>query len=56
VAGILLQHCLKAYQEAGYDEASLDVDSENPTGALGVYRRAGFEVESRRTDYCLRVG
>jgi mycothiol synthase len=56
VAGILLQHCLKAYQKAGYDEASLDVDPENPTGALGVYRRAGFAVESRRTDYCLRVG
>jgi mycothiol synthase len=53
VAGILLQHCLKAYQEAGYDEASLDVDSENPTGALGIYERAGFEVESRWTNYAL---
>ncbi len=56
VASSLLQHCLKAYQDAGYAEASLDVDSENPTGALGVYERAGFEMESKRTDYCLRVG
>jgi mycothiol synthase len=56
VASALLQHSLKAYQQAGYDEASLDVDSENPTGALGVYERAGFVVESRRTDYCKRVG
>ncbi|HET6624915.1 MAG TPA: GNAT family N-acetyltransferase [Nocardioidaceae bacterium] len=56
IATTLLQHCLKAYQQAGYDEASLDVDSENPTGALEVYRRAGFEVESKRTDYTLRVG
>jgi mycothiol synthase len=56
VASRLLQHCLVAYQQAGYDEASLDVDSENPTGALGVYQRAGFHVESKRTDYSLRVG
>ena len=56
VATVLLRHCLRAYREAGYDLASLDVDSENPTGALGVYERAGFVVESRRTDYCKRVG
>jgi mycothiol synthase len=56
IAGALLSHCLRLYAEAGYDEASLDVDSENPTGALGVYRRAGFEVESRWTNYFLTVG
>ena len=54
VATVLLQHCLRAYQEAGYDEASLDVDSENPTGALGVYQRAGFMVERKRTEYFRR--
>jgi mycothiol synthase len=53
LAGRLLVHCLHACAAAGYDEASLDVDSENPTGALGVYRRAGFEVESRWTNYFL---
>ena len=53
LAGALLRHALAAYQEAGFDEASLDVDSENPTGALGVYERAGFEVESRWTNYAL---
>lgn len=51
VAGAMLQHCLAAYRDAGYDEAALDVDSENPTGALGVYTRAGFEVETRSTNY-----
>ncbi len=51
VATSLLQHCLVAYRDAGLDEASLDVDSENPTGALGVYARAGFRVERRWTDY-----
>lgn len=55
LAGALLGHALLAYQAAGYDEASLDVDSENPTGALGIYRRAGFGVESRWTDYAERV-
>ncbi len=53
LAAALLRHALAAYQAAGYDEAALDVDSENPTGALGVYERAGFAVESRWTDYAL---
>lgn len=53
LATTLLRHALVAYRDAGYDEASLIVDSENPTGALGVYRRAGFEVETRMTDYTL---
>jgi mycothiol synthase len=51
IAGGLLVHCLHAYREAGFDEASLDVDSENPTGALGIYERAGFAVESKWTNY-----
>ena len=51
LASILLARALEEYREAGYDEASLDVDSKNPTGALGVYERAGFVVESRWADY-----
>lgn len=54
LATSLLTHCLAAYRAAGYDEASLDVHSENPTGALGVYERAGFVVETRHTDYARR--
>jgi len=53
IAGALLAHSLALYQQAGFDEASLDVDSENPTGALGIYERAGFEVESRWANYAL---
>jgi mycothiol synthase len=49
----MLRHALAGYQRAGFDEASLDVDSENPTGALGIYERAGFEVESRWNNYVL---
>ncbi len=55
LASMLLGHALAEYRGAGYDEASLDVDSENPTGALGIYERAGFEVESRWIDYAARV-
>lgn len=55
IAAALLGSCLHAYAEAGYDEASLGVDAENPTGALGVYQRAGFEVESRWSNYFLTM-
>ena len=55
LASCLLGHALARYRQDGYDEACLDVDSENPTGALGIYRRAGFEVESRWTDYVVTV-
>jgi mycothiol synthase len=55
LAAALLSHSLEAYRGAGYDQASLSVDSANPTGALGVYERAGFKVESRWTNYFLMV-
>jgi hypothetical protein len=32
---------------AGMDQAMLGVDSDNPTGALGLYQALGFEVDSR---------
>ncbi|HEX6877087.1 MAG TPA: GNAT family N-acetyltransferase [Nocardioidaceae bacterium] len=55
LGGILLAHALQEYRAAGFDEASLDVDSANPTGALGIYERAGFVVTSRFTDYTERI-
>jgi mycothiol synthase len=51
LAGILLSRALEEYRAAGYDSASLDVDSKNPTGALGVYERAGFRTQTRWADY-----
>jgi ribosomal protein S18 acetylase RimI-like enzyme len=38
----LLRRALEEYAAAGYDTASLEVDAENPDGALGLYERAGF--------------
>lgn len=44
VASALIATMLRAASEQGYDTASLDVDSENPTGAIGVYEKSGFAV------------
>jgi mycothiol synthase len=47
LGSLLLATALTAYREAGYDVAGLDVDSENATGALGLYERLGFVVDHR---------
>ena len=44
---------MQRYREEGFDRAALDVDSENPTGALGVYERVGFTTQRRWTNYRL---
>lgn len=36
LASLLLRTALCRYREAGFDQSSLDVDSENPTGAPGI--------------------
>jgi mycothiol synthase len=56
LATTLLQHCLVVFQHAGFDEASLDVDSRNPTGALGIYERAGFRTRRRSAHYSIELG
>ena len=48
VAPALLTRTLQAVAEAGLDKAVLDVDSDNPSGALGLYTGVGF-VESHRS-------
>jgi mycothiol synthase len=49
----LLAHTLRACRAAGFDTSSLDVDTQNPTGALGIYERAGFGVRYRQDTYAL---
>jgi mycothiol synthase len=51
LAGVLLQHALARYRQEGFDRAALDVDSENPSGALGIYERAGFRTHQRWTNF-----
>ncbi len=50
LATALLAHVLHRSREAGFASASLNVDTHNPTGALGIYERAGFR-ESYRQDF-----
>ncbi len=44
---------LARLHDAGMADAMLGVDSENPTGALGLYEGLGFEVDSRSAAYRL---
>jgi mycothiol synthase len=54
IAPALLAATLRACAEAGYDKAVLDVDAENPTGALALYEGLGFR-QAERTVALTRV-
>lgn len=47
LAAALVARSLVLLRERGMTSAILGVDAQNPTGALGVYERAGFEVSTR---------
>lgn len=47
VASALIAHSLHAFAHAGLTHASIEVDSENPSGAARLYRQLGFEVRHR---------
>jgi mycothiol synthase len=51
VAGALLSRVLAAARAAGFATSSLTVDAANPTGALGVYRRAGYALRRREITF-----
>lgn len=50
-ASALLAWFLDVAHSRGYDRASLGVDADNATGALGLYQRLGFEVTDRWTSW-----
>lgn len=51
LARALVADALRGAREAGMTSATLGVDAQNPTGALGVYEAVGFEVERRSRAY-----
>lgn len=53
IATALLARVLHLSRAAGYVTASLNVDTANPTGALGIYERAGFEEVYRQDFYTI---
>ncbi|MFI5801609.1 GNAT family N-acetyltransferase [Streptomyces sp. NPDC051561] len=55
-APALLADLLRAASEAGYDTASLTVDTANPSGALGFYEQTGFVVERETVTYVRELG
>jgi mycothiol synthase len=44
VASALMSRSLAMFRAEGLERAGLDVDTQNPTGALRLYRKHGFEV------------
>lgn len=50
-APALLAELLSAARDAGYDTASLTVDTANPSGALGFYEQTGFVVDRETVTY-----
>ncbi|APX00624.1 GNAT family N-acetyltransferase [Arthrobacter sp. QXT-31] len=42
IAQALLADAMRRFAAAGMDLASLDVDSDNPTGAMALYRKMGY--------------
>jgi mycothiol synthase len=55
VAGALLGHALRAAADQGYDQASLVVDSASPSGASGVFEKAGFVPKTRYVHWALEA-
>jgi ribosomal protein S18 acetylase RimI-like enzyme len=53
LAGALMVEVLHAAATADRQFATLDVDTDSPTGAVGVYEKVGFEVEQRDVTYHL---
>jgi mycothiol synthase len=49
LANALIARSLALLKERGMDYGVLGVDADNPTGALGLYERNGFQVSERST-------
>jgi len=47
IASALLSKSLYAFSDIGLERAALDVDAQNPTGALRLYEKVGFEAVKR---------
>ncbi|WP_420632204.1 GNAT family N-acetyltransferase [Candidatus Leptofilum sp.] len=55
LASALLVHSMKAFVTEGLDHAGLDVDTQNPTGALRLYENLGFEALKRTVIFNKRL-
>jgi mycothiol synthase len=55
IATALIGKVLSEAVVQGFETASLDVDTDNPSGALQVYERAGFTVTHSGTTYTRKI-
>jgi mycothiol synthase len=53
LAAVALSALMRQAEQAGFKRASLGVDAENPTGALGLYERLGFHQHAKSITYRL---
>jgi GNAT superfamily N-acetyltransferase len=51
IAKALISRSLKVLREEGMEAATLDVDSDNPSGALKLYESMGYRLEMEFTFY-----
>ena len=49
LARALIARSLRVLRDRGMTSAALGVDADNPSGALGLYQSAGFEIDDRFT-------
>lgn len=55
IAAALIARSIELFREVGFTHAILGVDSDNPTGAAGLYTRLGFETLHRQIASELQV-
>jgi ribosomal protein S18 acetylase RimI-like enzyme len=55
LARALLARSMQVHKDRGMTQTALGVDTENPTGALGLYESMGYRVVSKTTTYRKRL-
>jgi mycothiol synthase len=56
IASAFIVESLHAFAGVGFTHASIEVDSENPTGAARLYRSLGFEPVQRKITHQIELG
>lgn len=51
LANALIARSMKLFKSMNMHEAALGVDSENPSGALGLYSGLGYQTYPRAAEY-----
>jgi GNAT superfamily N-acetyltransferase len=51
IAKALIARCMAELRSRGMTEVALGVDEENPSGALHLYKKMGFEIRKKVTFY-----